>query len=112
MGVFADMGSISDKHRFRASEEGDAFTLVGNCIQPRDASKAPEPRGNRSNIAINLHEMRPNECLVSAQFCSRGHWTPAEDAKLKELVSLYGPQNWNAIAEKLQGRSGISKENF
>ncbi|KAF8103834.1 hypothetical protein N665_0183s0012 [Sinapis alba] len=38
----------------------------------------------------------------------RGHWRPAEDVKLKELVAIYGPQNWNLIAEKLQGRSGKS----
>lgn len=37
---------------------------------------------------------------------ARGHWTPSEDSKLKELVALYGPQNWNLIAEKLEGRSG------
>ncbi|KAJ8503858.1 hypothetical protein OPV22_004744 [Ensete ventricosum] len=42
------------------------------------------------------------------KLCVRGHWRPAEDAKLKELVSLYGPQNWNMIAEKLVGRSGKS----
>lgn len=41
-----------------------------------------------------------------AKFCARGHWKPSEDAKLKELVSAYGPQNWNLIAEKLEGRSG------
>ncbi|XP_027124860.1 transcription factor MYB54-like [Coffea arabica] len=40
--------------------------------------------------------------------CSRGHWRPAEDEKLRELVEKYGPHNWNAIAEKLQGRSGKS----
>ncbi|KAJ6748926.1 MYB-RELATED PROTEIN A-LIKE [Salix purpurea] len=40
--------------------------------------------------------------------CSRGHWRPAEDEKLKELVEKYGPHNWNAIAERLQGRSGKS----
>lgn len=40
------------------------------------------------------------------KLCSRGHWQPAEDSKLKELVSLYGPQNWNIIAEKFEGRSG------
>ncbi|XP_039123820.1 transcription factor MYB54-like isoform X2 [Dioscorea cayenensis subsp. rotundata] len=39
---------------------------------------------------------------------ARGHWTPSEDSKLKELVALYGPQNWNLIAEKLEGRSGKS----
>ncbi|XP_047331756.1 transcription factor MYB54-like [Impatiens glandulifera] len=38
----------------------------------------------------------------------RGHWRPAEDQKLKELVDRYGPHNWNAIAEKLHGRSGKS----
>ncbi|XP_045810614.1 myb-like protein Q [Trifolium pratense] len=40
--------------------------------------------------------------------CARGHWRPAEDSKLKELVALYGPQNWNLIAENLEGRSGKS----
>ncbi|KAI3982675.1 hypothetical protein MKX01_031549 [Papaver californicum] len=40
--------------------------------------------------------------------CTRGHWRPAEDEKLRELVERYGPHNWNTIAEKLQGRSGKS----
>ncbi|XP_058773551.1 transcription factor MYB52-like isoform X1 [Vicia villosa] len=40
--------------------------------------------------------------------CSRGHWRPSEDEKLKELVESYGPHNWNAIAENLRGRSGKS----
>ena len=40
------------------------------------------------------------------KLCARGHWRPAEDAKLKELVAQYGPQNWNLIAENLEGRSG------
>ncbi|XP_039046383.1 transcription factor MYB52-like isoform X2 [Hibiscus syriacus] len=39
---------------------------------------------------------------------SRGHWRPAEDERLCELVERYGPHNWNAIAEKIQGRSGKS----
>ncbi|KAL6868073.1 hypothetical protein ACP4OV_014918 [Aristida adscensionis] len=40
--------------------------------------------------------------------CPRGHWRPGEDEKLKELVLKYGAQNWNSIAEKLEGRSGKS----
>ncbi|GLU07112.1 hypothetical protein SLE2022_240850 [Rubroshorea leprosula] len=40
--------------------------------------------------------------------CPRGHWRPAEDEKLRQLVEEYGAQNWNSIAEKLQGRSGKS----
>uniref|UniRef100_A0A0E0LV69 Uncharacterized protein n=1 Tax=Oryza punctata TaxID=4537 RepID=A0A0E0LV69_ORYPU len=43
-----------------------------------------------------------------SRLAARGHWRPAEDAKLRELVSLYGPQNWNLIADKLDGRSGKS----
>ncbi|XP_020598600.1 transcriptional activator Myb-like [Phalaenopsis equestris] len=43
-----------------------------------------------------------------SKLTARGHWRPAEDSKLKELVSMYGPQNWNLIAEKLEGRSGKS----
>ncbi|GMH26695.1 hypothetical protein Nepgr_028538 [Nepenthes gracilis] len=42
------------------------------------------------------------------ELCARGHWRPAEDAKLKELVAQFGPQNWNLIAAKLEGRSGKS----
>ncbi|XP_057812396.1 transcription factor MYB54-like [Salvia miltiorrhiza] len=41
--------------------------------------------------------------------CSRGHWRPAEDEKLRELVERYGPHNWNAIAQHLPApRSGKS----
>ncbi|VAH83923.1 unnamed protein product [Triticum turgidum subsp. durum] len=52
----------------------------------------------------------PQESSSSGQsrLAARGHWRPAEDIKLRELVALYGPQNWNLIAEKLDGRSGKS----
>lgn len=45
-----------------------------------------------------------------SKVCARGHWRPAEDSKLIELVALYGPQNWNLIAENLSGRSGNENE--
>ncbi|KAM7272878.1 hypothetical protein ACFE04_027542 [Oxalis oulophora] len=62
------------------------------------------------------HEQRPQECLDKNKVCVttttntiRGHWRPAEDDKLKELVAQHGPQNWNLIAQLLQGgRSGKS----
>ena len=47
------------------------------------------------------------------KLCARGHWRPAEDARLRDLVAQYGPQNWNLIAEKLDGRSGNKqKKNY
>ncbi|GAB2272716.1 hypothetical protein Dimus_007536 [Dionaea muscipula] len=42
------------------------------------------------------------------KYCTRGHWKPAEDANLKQLVAQFGPHNWNLIGEKLEGRSGKS----
>ncbi|KAJ9675128.1 hypothetical protein PVL29_024183 [Vitis rotundifolia] len=48
------------------------------------------------------------ESSDDAKTCPRGHWRPAEDEKLRQLVEEYGAQNWNSIAEKLQGRSGKS----
>ncbi|KAF5725290.1 MYB transcriptional factor [Tripterygium wilfordii] len=44
----------------------------------------------------------------SSSSCPRGHWRPAEDDKLRQLVEQYGAQNWNSIADKLHGRSGKS----
>ncbi|KAL6523346.1 hypothetical protein OROGR_016949 [Orobanche gracilis] len=46
--------------------------------------------------------------LGHTKLCARGHWRLHEDAKLRELVAHFGPQNWNLIAETLQGRSGKS----
>ncbi|WOL16354.1 hypothetical protein Cni_G25141 [Canna indica] len=67
--------------------------------EKRSNSQGKETEGGECGILEN--EQQP-------KLCARGHWRPAEDAKLKELVSQYGPQNWNLIAEKLVGRSGKS----
>lgn len=44
-----------------------------------------------------------------SRVCSRGHWRISEDSQLMELVAVYGPQNWNHIAEKMQGRTGTNR---
>ncbi|XP_021980461.1 transcription factor CSA [Helianthus annuus] len=38
----------------------------------------------------------------------KGHWKPSEDVKLRDLVALHGPRNWNIISDQLPGRSGKS----
>ncbi|KAM0936434.1 putative transcription factor MYB-HB-like family [Dioscorea sansibarensis] len=60
-----------------------------------------------SSDKVNQDGETTNDCGQS-KLCARGHWRPAEDSKLRELVAQYGPQNWNLIAEKLEGRSGKS----
>uniref|UniRef100_K9LXF7 R2R3 MYB n=1 Tax=Iris fulva TaxID=92176 RepID=K9LXF7_9ASPA len=54
------------------------------------------------------YEEDDESCSGQTKLCARGHWRPAEDAKLRELVSQHGPHSWNLIAEKLEGRSGKS----
>nr|WRO64701.1 MYB transcription factor protein [Rosa persica] len=61
-----------------------------------------------SDDGTEEHNESMNHKNGQSKLCARGHWRPAEDSKLKELVALYGPQNWNLIAEKLEGRSGKS----
>ncbi|KAF8408117.1 hypothetical protein HHK36_007259 [Tetracentron sinense] len=110
------------------------FPLMGNCTSSMEDphnSEEGDAKGSDSsdgfgennaamedlnNNTINFNEENPNENSVSgkeidsgqSKLCARGHWRPAEDTKLKELVAIYGPQNWNLIAEKLEGRSGKS----
>ncbi|KAI4386382.1 hypothetical protein MLD38_004317 [Melastoma candidum] len=59
--------------------------------------------GGYGRVACRVDRRRRSD-----KFCARGHWRPAEDSELKELVAIYGPKNWNLIAEKLKGRSGKS----
>ncbi|KAL4319769.1 hypothetical protein GQ457_18G025100 [Hibiscus cannabinus] len=135
--VFPDMGSLclgpnngiigSSVSSSQESERASwGFRFTGNCkaksFEENHSSVVVEGQGSDcSDRTINLNanlneENNPNENAVSgketdsgqSKLCARGHWRPAEDAKLKELVALYGPQNWNLIAEKLEGRSGKS----
>ncbi|KAF8377099.1 hypothetical protein HHK36_030472 [Tetracentron sinense] len=74
----------------------------GQLEQEADTQTIPPCRLLRmmeESGAVNMDDTRT---------CPRGHWRPAEDEKLRQLVEQHGPQNWNSIADKLQGRSGKS----
>lgn len=82
---------------FRGWENGGGNRVVGEAKRGVGLSQGDFlTGGGMSNIG-------------PTKFCTRGHWRPAEDAKLKQLVSQFGPQNWNLIAERLDGRSGALK---
>ncbi|KAL1531098.1 MYB-related transcription factor [Salvia divinorum] len=70
-----------------------------NHIKPWQIEKANKSRNEGPQF---------EEIARKSKVCARGHWRPHEDARLKELVAQFGPQNWNLIAEKLEGRSGKS----
>ncbi|XP_059650363.1 uncharacterized protein LOC132296151 [Cornus florida] len=67
-----------------------------------------EDHREKANMSDTVMSNGKETDCGQSKLCARGHWRPAEDAKLKELVAQYGPQNWNLIAEKLEGRSGKS----
>ncbi|XP_038903636.1 transcription factor MYB54-like [Benincasa hispida] len=79
-------------HQNPEKEEGDDNDDDGNVLVTYHGGGGPKNNGGRRHMKL----------------CARGHWRPAEDTKLKELVAQYGPQNWNLIAENLPGRSGKS----
>lgn len=54
----------------------------------------------------DLEKKKKKKKQSGSRVCSRGHWRISEDSQLMELVSVYGPQNWNHIAENMQGRTG------
>ncbi|KAF9587560.1 hypothetical protein IFM89_004018 [Coptis chinensis] len=86
------------------NDGGGEEVYLGKEINIMLMDKGDEMEGKIENFVPG----KDDESGMSGKICSRGHWRPAEDAKLKELVSQYGPQNWNLIAEKLEGRSGKS----
>ncbi|KAJ0042853.1 hypothetical protein Pint_19201 [Pistacia integerrima] len=99
MEVFSHMGSLRVAPTNTNSEKN-------NLSNMEDFDEFEENIHNLSGDHHTVKEM--NGGGGQSKVCSRGHWRPAEDTKLKELVALYGPQNWNLIADKLQGRSGKS----
>lgn len=82
------------------NDEGDHEGYFGDEKKSLSLKLGEEVEANNSGSAAT-------EKAGHTKLCVRGHWRPAEDAKLKELVAQFGPQNWNNIAEHLQGRSGI-----
>ncbi|KAK7336322.1 hypothetical protein VNO77_16859 [Canavalia gladiata] len=96
--------------------------LSPSMFQPQEGrgTKMPNDEGHdgylmveNKNLSLKLGDEIETKSSASGKIgytklCARGHWRPAEDEKLKELVAQFGPQNWNLIAEHLEGRSGKS----
>ncbi|XVF85913.1 hypothetical protein PTKIN_Ptkin17bG0155800 [Pterospermum kingtungense] len=109
--VYPEMGSVSlgPNYGSTVSSSQDCYaTCKGSDCSDGFGDNNNNNNNSRSNIRNLNEENRKETDSGQSKLCARGHWRPAEDTKLKELVALYGPQNWNLIAEKLQGRSGKS----
>ncbi|KAM7468525.1 hypothetical protein LguiB_016087 [Lonicera macranthoides] len=130
--VFANMGSLSINPNIYGLQSPMSSSRESYCVAYRSLEEETknghhhdmgeeQGKGSASDFSDELtidlnatlnEEKSTNLDQVNnngqSKLCARGHWRPAEDTKLKELVALYGPQNWNLIAEKLEGRSGKS----
>ncbi|XP_017234666.1 transcription factor MYB105 [Daucus carota subsp. sativus] len=95
-----DALSISNSKSSFQFEDGRASSYSPNMMGKKSCTP-------RNNLEGNGFHDSSSSCGQS-KMCSRGHWRPAEDKKLRDLVALYGPQNWNLIAEKMEARSGKS----
>ncbi|KAL4586818.1 hypothetical protein LXL04_011462 [Taraxacum kok-saghyz] len=99
-----------------ASSSSSSLTTNNQCFSVNfhededddEEDEEEEERVYSLNSNIDGHKYGKVRACEELKTSARGHWRPAEDSKLKELVGLYGPQNWNLIAENLQGRSGKS----
>ncbi|CAN4081293.1 unnamed protein product [Withania somnifera] len=91
-----------------SEENNESIDLNATCFnEEKPITMHSTFNSNNSSSSGGGNNVKETESGQS-KLCARGHWRPAEDAKLKELVAIYGPQNWNLIAEKLEGRSGKS----
>ncbi|KAK4417652.1 Transcription factor [Sesamum alatum] len=95
--------------------EGCNIRLSEDCSNngQEEAENAAMEGCSKNFSKVNNNGKNPSESCKEIErgqtkFRARGHWKPSEDAKLRKLVAVYGPQNWNLIAEKLEGRSGKS----
>ncbi|KAI5951873.1 hypothetical protein KGF54_004948 [Candida jiufengensis] len=60
----------------------------------------------QQQLPQHLHQSDPAQNSNSNSNSSRrGPWSPLEDKKLLELISLYGPTNWVRISNKLETRT-------
>lgn len=100
----SDIGFLADQH----------LQSQGSGFRPFNGEERHFTGEKRDTVGMEDGEEEEGESFMGgkdqetgqSKLCVRGHWRPAEDTKLRELVARYGPQNWNLIAEKLEGRSG------
>ncbi|KAM0868345.1 hypothetical protein ACQ4PT_041396 [Festuca glaucescens] len=101
------VGANADQASSSSSSKGGARVLTAGTTTMDTGATAAGYYGG-GGAGCNAADPQESSSSGQSRLAARGHWRPAEDAKLRELVALYGPQNWNLIAEKLDGRSGKS----
>ncbi|KAH0897410.1 hypothetical protein HID58_046978 [Brassica napus] len=97
-----DQTSNDTIHGSRRFKEANNFSLARNHPLNKTFLKSEDEHEGENGWK------RRGQSGMKAKVCSRGHWRPTEDAKLKELVAQFGPQNWNAVINVASLTSGKS----
>ncbi|KAL8161489.1 hypothetical protein V2J09_012978 [Rumex salicifolius] len=101
--------NINGSPNHHQHEKADSFSFWGFPFMEKEEDEESHHDHVSKSFSINgVQQQQNQQGALGLKVCARGHWRPAEDTKLKELVAIYGPQNWNLIAQKLEGRSGKS----
>ncbi|XP_024534435.1 myb protein isoform X1 [Selaginella moellendorffii] len=101
-------GYLNQDDEDQDDDDGDEDDEEEEAGGVEDAESLEEPEDKLRLVSGGAGADHESEGNFSRVVYPRGHWRPAEDDKLKQLVALHGPQNWNVIAENLHGRSGKS----
>uniref|UniRef100_A0A803LVX0 Uncharacterized protein n=1 Tax=Chenopodium quinoa TaxID=63459 RepID=A0A803LVX0_CHEQI len=103
--------SILDNHdNMEIENNGSDLREIVNLDDPLQAGLGDKFANFDIGNIDKMEDDTDNE-MKSSSSCPRGNWRPEEDEKLRKLVEQYGPQNWNSLAEKLQGRSDNAVKN-
>lgn len=81
--------------------------VPGSQVQVTSMSTSPPTYNpnNNGNANASPSPSSPNGNQYDKPLSRRGPWSPDEDKKLMELISIYGPSNWVKISKSLMTRS-------
>ncbi|KAK3011274.1 hypothetical protein RJ639_012019 [Escallonia herrerae] len=108
------------QHYDQRAEKG---AILDGCLPLVSSENCTNSGMSEENTVVNAmeedsdsNEINKNKSINFSngkeKLCARGHWRPAKDFRLRELITHHGPQNWNLIAEKMQGRSSDAHRNL
>ncbi|KAG0366345.1 Myb-like, SWIRM and MPN domains 1 [Gamsiella multidivaricata] len=110
---------LAEEEFYSGRSSGAPFTFYGQTTSSPSESKPSEPGSQLTSILSNISDAkawtsdsRLNAKLSSADLPSHNtRWTPEEDARLRQGISVHGYGNWKAIAAIVGTRNPLQVKN-
>ncbi|KAF4317814.1 hypothetical protein BBO99_00005972 [Phytophthora kernoviae] len=87
-------------------DDDDEETVANEKVPGAPAAKLPAKSPKKRGRTDSLKKMLP---APASQRHKQGHWTPEEDAKLRDLVAE-GKKNWGQVASLIPGRTSYTED--